>query len=99
MALDDTRKEMLLALEENKILNEWFDHPGFKIFAEKARVQLDRAKDIRYCQSEKDLHMAKGKIDILEWFLTFPSVLKDVLLEQVEEAEKFVERVRKSKNG
>jgi hypothetical protein len=95
MALDDNhRKELLLAIEENRLLHEWFQHPGFKIFAEKVKALNDNAKDIRAIPGEKELNFRKGQIDILDWFLTFPTVIRDTLEYQVEEAEELVKIVR-----
>lgn len=96
MALETERKELLLAIEENRILHEWFSHPGFQLFAEKVKSLNDNAKDIRAIPGEKELNFRKGQIDILDWFLTFPTVIRDTLEYQLEEAEAFVQRV---KNG
>lgn len=96
MALDAERKELLLAIEENQILNDWFNHPGFKVFSEKVKDNLELAKDLQTVPDERELYRRKGQIDILQWFLTFHSQVRSTLEYQIREAEMFV---RQHNNG
>lgn len=97
MALDPAaRRELALAMEENQLLSDWFNHSGYDLFSEKAKDLLSVVQNIETVKDQDDLNYRKGQIDILKWFLTFPTVLRETLEEQLQIAEDEIQRSRKN---
>lgn len=87
MLTREERKELLLAIEENQLLDAVFDHPGMKIFLDKAQEMHSAANNLDGITSIEDLHFKRGQLHVLKWFLTWQRAVKDTLVGLVEDAE------------
>lgn len=92
MALSaEERKELLLSIEENQLVDALFDHPGMKILLDKCEDliaeydRLDGIKDLN------DLKFKQGQIDILKWLLSYQTAVRQALEQLVEQAEREVQ--------
>lgn len=94
----EERKELLLSIEENQLLDDLFDHPGMKIFLAKAQDMKDKTDNLNGVTSMEDLHNKRGQILILDWFLSWQGMVKETLLGLVEQAEQEA-KLHKQING
>jgi hypothetical protein len=87
----EERKELLLSIEENQLLDDLFDHPGMKIFLAQAKTMKDEADNLNGVNSLEDLHYKRGQIKMLDWFLSWQGMVKTTLVGLVEQAEREAE--------
>lgn len=83
----DERKELVLAIEENQLLDDLFNHPGMKTFLDHAQEWFNQLNNLDGVNSLEDLHFKRGQIKVLRWFQTWQTHVKETLVNLVEEAE------------
>ena len=84
----EERAELLLAIEENQLLDDVMSHPGLKILLEKAQALHDKYNRLDDVDTLPKLHFRQGQLDILRWILTLQDITKHTLVGQVEDAER-----------
>ncbi len=90
----DDRKELLLAIEENQLLDDLFNHPGMQIFLQQGKEWFEQLNNLDGVNSLEDLHYKRGQIKVLRWFQTWQSQVKEALMNLVNEAERETRLVR-----
>ncbi len=90
----EERKELLLAIEENQLLDDLMDHPGMKMLMAKAQALYDKYNRLSDVTTTEILHHRRGQLDILSWILTFQDITKQTLVSLVETAEKETARLQ-----
>lgn len=94
----EEKKELLLSIEENKLLDELFDHQGMTLLLNKCKdivAEYDRLDSIK---NMDDLMFKKGQIDILNWLISYQSLVRQTLEHSLEEAEKLIKLSNKVNN-
>lgn len=87
---ESDRKEILLAIEENKLLDELYDHQGMKILTDKMQEMVDEYDRLDSIKDINDLYFKKGQIDILKWVIGYQPLIRQALEHSLEEAEKII---------
>lgn len=72
-------KEAALALEENESFLLAAQSPGFKAFLAKAELMKSQYSDISKIKDAEQLHMNKGRLDILNWVLAWPALAEQTI--------------------
>lgn len=83
----EERRELLLSIEENRLQSDLFEHPGMKYFLGQLQKAHDASNTLNGIKTVEDLYFKKGELSILSWLLSWPEMVKQTLLANVEEAE------------
>lgn len=90
---EDTRKELLLSIEENRLLDELYNHPGMKIMILKMQDMVDEYDRLDSIKDINDLHFKKGQVDILKWVIGYQPLVRQTLEYSLEQAERILHQV------
>lgn len=72
-------KENQLAIAENESFLLAAETPGFKAFLAKAEEMKKTYSDISKIKDAEQLHMNKGRLDILNWVLAWPALAEQTI--------------------
>lgn len=75
-------KETRLALAENESFLLAAETPGFKAFLAKAEQMKTQYSDISRIKDAEQLHMNKGRLDIINWVLSWPALAEQAVEDQ-----------------
>jgi hypothetical protein len=99
MALtSDERKELLLSIEENQLVDKLYDSLGMKILLDKVEDMINEYDRLDSVKDMNDLAFKKGQLDILKWIAGYQGLIRQTLEQQVEIAENEV-RIAKMARG
>ena len=84
----EERKELLLSIEENQLLDDLFEHPGMRFLLGKLQGMHDANKNLETINTMEQLHFKRGENNIILWFLSCQNLIKHTLVGLVEDAER-----------
>ena len=71
--------EDILAIQENELYLDLFEHPGMRLLMDRVVLLRNAYNRISGVKTMEEFHMNQGRMDILNWLISWPELCKEAL--------------------
>jgi tRNA-dihydrouridine synthase len=71
--------EAILAIQENEAYLDLFEHPGMRLLMDRVMLLRNAYNRISSVKTMEEFHMNQGRMDILNWLISWPELCKEAL--------------------